>query len=51
MRNISKSEIIKLQQNVDNIRNICVLAHVDHGLHYLNNTLIHLFLTKLLVNQ
>jgi ribosome assembly protein 1 len=24
-------KIKKLQKNVENIRNICILAHVDHG--------------------
>lgn len=27
----SREKMIQLQKNTANIRNICVLAHVDHG--------------------
>ena len=31
--NLSYLDIIKkLQKNTENIRNVCVLAHVDHGI-------------------
>jgi hypothetical protein len=30
--NLSQIDIVKkLQQRTENIRNVCVLAHVDHG--------------------
>ena len=28
---VSTQEIASMQSNTENIRNICVLAHVDHG--------------------
>ncbi|KAG1663057.1 Elongation factor-like GTPase 1 [Nymphon striatum] len=31
MRTISTEQLVSFQKNVDNIRNICILAHVDHG--------------------
>ena len=31
MRQISLEDIKALQKNTKNIRNICILAHVDHG--------------------
>ncbi|XP_076337760.1 elongation factor-like GTPase 1 [Tachypleus tridentatus] len=31
MRTVSVQQLIELQQNRKNIRNICILAHVDHG--------------------
>jgi hypothetical protein len=31
MPSVSPADLIKLQSNTSNIRNICVLAHVDHG--------------------
>ena len=37
---INPVEIIKsLQSKTENIRNLCVLAHVDHGISYLFNNL------------
>ena len=34
--NISYIDIIKkLQHKTENIRNVCVLAHVDHGINYI----------------
>ena len=27
----TKDELQRLQKNATNIRNICILAHVDHG--------------------
>lgn len=29
------AELEALQQNTDKIRNVCVLAHVDHGISFL----------------
>ncbi len=31
MPSVTPSDLVKLQANTKNIRNICVLAHVDHG--------------------
>ena len=31
MREFSAEKLIQLQANTENIRNICILAHVDHG--------------------
>lgn len=31
MRNISLNEIKSIQDGASQIRNICILAHVDHG--------------------
>lgn len=31
MRNTSSQHLVQLQKNPKNIRNICILAHVDHG--------------------
>ncbi|RPA95202.1 P-loop containing nucleoside triphosphate hydrolase protein [Choiromyces venosus 120613-1] len=37
---ITPSQIVALQRNSDNIRNICILAHVDHGKTSLSDCLI-----------
>ncbi|KAI5807147.1 P-loop containing nucleoside triphosphate hydrolase protein [Geopyxis carbonaria] len=37
---INPSQVVALQKNSDNIRNICVLAHVDHGKTSLSDCLL-----------
>lgn len=31
MRSFAVQEVLQLQSKPENIRNICILAHVDHG--------------------
>lgn len=33
MSRVHPSDVIQLQKNTDNIRNFCILAHVDHGIY------------------
>ncbi len=40
MPSIAPSQLIALQSNAQNIRNICILAHVDHGKTSLTDSLI-----------
>src|ERR1700742_3504309 len=37
---IPPSQLVALQSNAQNIRNICILAHVDHGKTSLSDSLI-----------
>ena len=31
MKTVTQDQILELQEEPDRIRNICILAHVDHG--------------------
>ena len=36
--NLDKHSLLNFQENKKNIRNFCILAHVDHGIDYFRKT-------------
>jgi len=35
MKRTDVQKLVSLQQNPENVRNVCILAHVDHGEHHI----------------